>query len=301
MSSLKGVVGALPTVFASSGEVDRTAVSQICDFMATHCDGVSVLGAAVSEYEMLDSSDRRSLLKETVQQLRGRVTVLAGVSSPKLAEVLELTEDAAEAGADYAQVLIPARPSGGAPTADESVAFVEAVASRSPLPILLYHHPGVGADPSFETLVELCSIDNVVAIKDSSRNISRNLRAVEEIQKAGHALYLATIQPMLATIVAGGAGAMTPAGLTLVAAAIRDAVNANDLTRAGKAQALIARFPAAWAAYGLLPLTRVALEVLGQPVGVPASPYSPVPKSVRAEVENVIKLWDTVFFEDIKG
>lgn len=291
MTHLEGVVGALPTPFTDSGVADLDAIAQLCDFMVTHCDAVSVLGAAVSEHEMLDPAARRDVLTEGIGLLKGRTTILAGVGSPRPSEVLELAETATAAGADLIQLLIPSRPSGGAPTAAESMTFVEAIAARSPLPVVLYHHPGVGADPAFDVLVELCSVDNVVAIKDSSRDISRNLRAVAEIQQAGHARYLATIQPMLAVMLSGGAGAMTPAGLTLVGAAIRDAVTAGDLAAAGRAQQLIARFPAAWSAYGLLPLSKLMLNALGLPAGDPAPPYPAVPDSVRAELADVIDQW----------
>jgi 4-hydroxy-tetrahydrodipicolinate synthase len=178
------------------------------------------------------------------------------------------------------------------PSPDETLAFVEEVAAASPLPLVLYHHPGRGADPAFETIVAACQVPNVAAIKDSSREISRNLRAVEEIQKAGHAQYLATVQPMLAVMVAGGAGAMMPAGITLVGAAIRDAVRDGDLERAGRMQSLVARFPAAWSKYGLLPLAKAALEMLGTPVGAPARPYEPVPEAVLTQIKPVIDQWE---------
>ncbi|GAB3200896.1 hypothetical protein GCM10027062_21630 [Nocardioides hungaricus] len=289
---LQGVVGALLTPFAPSGEVARPTLERLYDFMVPHCDSVSVLGAEVSEYAMLSPALRRGLLAESVRALASRTTVLAGVSAPTPAEVLDLTELAAGAGAHFAQVLLPSRPAGGPPSAGETIAFVEAVASRSPLPVVLYHHPGRGCDPDFATLVEACSVDNVVAMKDSSRDISRNLRAVEEIQKAGHAQYLGTIQPMLAIMLSGGAGAMTPAGLTLVAAAIRDALAAGDLALAGRMQTLIGRFPAAWGKYGLMPLAKAALECLGIPMGTPAYPYDAVPEDLRPEIKNIIATWE---------
>ena len=289
---LAGVVGALLTPFAADGAVDAARLDRLADFLAPHCDAVSVLGAEVSEYRMLPGRTRRELLARMAAALRDRTTVVAGVSSPRVAEVLELAELAATAGADYAQVLLPNRPYGGPPAHGEVLAFVEAVAARSPLPVVIYHHPGQGADPAFETLTAACAIDNVVAMKDSSRDISRNLRAVEEIQHAGHAQYLATIQPMLAVLLSGGAGAMMPPPITLVGAAIRDAVAAGDLARAGRMQRLIGRFPGAWGKHGLLPLVKAALAVGGQPCGDPAPPYEAVPAAVLAGIKQVVAEWD---------
>src|SRR5699024_5801895 len=81
------------------------------------------------------------------------------------------------------------------------------------LPVVLYHHPVVGSDPSFDTIVEAAKLPGVVGIKDSSRNIARCLRAVQEIQREGHAQYLGTMQPMLAVLLSGGGGAMEVLGI----------------------------------------------------------------------------------------
>lgn len=301
MTKLEGVVGALLTPFHDEGGVDRVRLEKLCDFMTPHCDAVSVLGAEVSEYLMLTPQLRRELLTETVGKLRDQTTVLAGVSAPTPAEAIELAGIAADAGAHYAQVLLPSRPYGGPPTAGETLAFVEEVAAASPLPLVLYHHPGRGADPAFETLVEACQLPNVAAMKDSSRDISRNLRAVEEIHKAGHAQYLATIQPMLAVMLGGGAGAMMPAGITLVGAAIRDAVRDGDLERAGRMQSLVGRFPATWSKYGLLPLAKAALEALGTSVGAPAPPYEPVPAAVQTHIKDVVAQWENELPKYVRG
>jgi 4-hydroxy-tetrahydrodipicolinate synthase len=292
MTKLEGVIGALLTPFDGGGGVDRSRLGRLYDFLTSHCDGISVLGPEVSEYAVLTPRVRRELLTEAVGALKDRTTVIAGVSAPTTAEVLELAGIAADAGAHYAQVLLPTRPYGGPPSPRETLAFVTEVAEGSPLPIVLYHHPGRGADPAFGTLVEACQVPNVAAIKDSSRDISRNLRAVEEIQKAGHAQYLATIQPMLAVMLSGGAGVMTPAGLTVVGAAIRDAVRVGDLARAGRMQSLVGRFPAAWGTFGLLPLAKVALELLGVPVGAPAAPYERPPEAVLVQIRDVIADWE---------
>jgi 4-hydroxy-tetrahydrodipicolinate synthase len=288
---LTGVVGALLTPFGPDNRIDRDALTSEYEFLSSHCDAVSVLGAEVSEYRMLAPGVRRELLAEAVTALRGRVRVLAGVSAPTVPEVLELCELAAASGAELAQLLLPARPYGGAATESELLGFVEAVAVRSPLPLVLYHHPGLGADPVFGALVACCATPNVVAIKDSSRDISRNLRAVAEIQQAGHAQYLGTIQPMLAIMLAGGAGAMMPPPLTLVGAAIRDSVAAGDLAAASRAQRLVARFPAAWSQHGLLPLAKAAMHELGRPLGAPAEPYRPVPDAVADAIREELARW----------
>jgi 4-hydroxy-tetrahydrodipicolinate synthase len=290
-AELKGVVGALLTPFDQNGAVEIDALTPQYDFLASHCDAVSVLGAGVSEYLVLAPVERRTLLRSAVEALKGRVTVMAGVSAPTVAEAKELLELAASAGADVAQLLMPYRPWGGEPTDAEVVKFVELVAVDSPLPIAIYHHPGIGADPSLGAIVDACAVDGVIALKDSSRNIARNLQAVELIQKAGHANYLATIQPMLAVLLAGGAGAMMPPPMTLAGAALRDAVRDNDLRRAGEVEALIATYPTKWSKYGLLPVAKRGMNILGIQLGEPVHPYPGVPESETAAIAAALESW----------
>jgi 4-hydroxy-tetrahydrodipicolinate synthase len=286
-----GVVGALLTPFDGDGGVDRAALNDEIEFVVGHCDAISVLGAEVTEYRALTPAERRATLTWAIEQVAGRRPVLAGVSSGSIAEVAELSELAAAAGATHAQLLLPKRTWGGEPADDELVAYVEAAASVSALPIVAYHNPGWGADPGFDTLVEITKVEGVVAIKDSSRNISRILRAIEEIERAGHARYLTTIQPLLTTLEMGGAGAMAPPPVTVVAAAVRDAFASGDHARAADYQRLASVFPARWARHGLAPVSKAAMAAAGHPVGDPAAPLLPVPSQDVDAIARVVAEW----------
>jgi len=291
-TGLRGVVGAVLTPFTPGGEVDEAAAAREIDLLASHCDAVSVLGAEVTEYRALSPQRRRALLREEIAMVDGRVPVLAGVTAPSLPEIAELCELAADAGATYAQVLLPNRTWGGQPSAGELVGFTEAVVAASPLPVVLYHNPGQGSDPSLDAIIAACAVPGVAGIKDSSRNVSRVLRAVEEIDRAGHASYLGTIQPLLTILVAGGSGAMAPPPSTLVGAAIRDAVADGDVARAAELQRLVSVFPAKWSGHhGLAPTMKAAMPAIGLPLGDPAAPYRPLPPEDAAAVTELVRAW----------
>jgi 4-hydroxy-tetrahydrodipicolinate synthase len=116
----------------------------------------------------------------------------------------------------------------------------------------------------------------VAAFKESSRDMSRIGRLIEEIDVAGHARYFTTMQPLLATLLQGGSGAMMPAGASLIGAEVVAAVRADDLKRAARAQRLFATFPGRWKAYGLAPVMRSALRHLGVDIGDPLPPFGAV-------------------------
>jgi 4-hydroxy-tetrahydrodipicolinate synthase len=251
------------TPFTAEGAVDIGALEREIDFMVGHCDAVSLLGAEASEYRLLADTERRRLLRHAVAAIDRRVTVLAGVSSPRVTEVAELAELAAEAGADLVQVLIPRRPWGPEAATGELVRYFEAIVRASPLPIVAYHNPSRGSDVSADTATELCRLDGIVAYKESSRDMTKVGRLVADIDRAGHAHYFTTMQPMLATLLQGGTGAMMPVPATVIGARLMAAFRAGDLSTARAEQAYFAGFPSRWAQYGLTPVMKAALRYLG--------------------------------------
>lgn len=271
-----GVIGACLTPFLADGSVDGPALEREIDFMVGHCDAISILGAEATEYRLLSEADRRRWLRDGIAAVDHRSVVLAGASSPRVGEVAALAEIAAEAGADHVQVLVPRRPWGPAAGTAEIVAYFAAVVTASPLPVVAYHNPNRGSDPPLAAIVEICALDGVVGLKDSSRDMTRIGRLVADVDVAGLARYFTTMQPMLATLLQGGSGAMMPAPATLLGAQLVAALRAGDLDGARAVQALFAEFPGRWSHYGLTPVMKCALRHLGVAMGDAGAPFATV-------------------------
>jgi 4-hydroxy-tetrahydrodipicolinate synthase len=273
-AALSGIIGATLTPFAADGTVDAKAMDAQLDMMVGHCDAISIHGAEASEYQMLTPWQRRASLRRAIEAVDGRVAVIAGASSPAVREVLELSALAADAGAQYVQVLMPLRPWGGPPTEADLLAYFERVARDSPLPVVCYHNPARGADPAATTMVRLSEIDGVVAFKESSRDISKIGRLIQDIHVSGNAAYFTTMQPLLTTLQLGGAGAMMPPPATLIGQEVCRAHAAGDAEAAVRWQMRFSLFPARWASYGLAPVMKVAMAHLGVDLGEPAEPFA---------------------------
>ena len=155
--------------------------------------------------------------------------VILGCSSPSPREVSELAEYSAKVGGDFVQVLMPLRPWGGQPTIAELMEFYTQVASASPLPVTCYHNPGPGADPPQDAFVKISEIDNIRYFKESSRDITKISRLIEQIDLAGRGHYFTTMQPLLVTLMLGGSGATMPPPGTRIGAQIVKAFRAGDL------------------------------------------------------------------------
>lgn len=147
-------------------------------------------------------------------------------------------------------------------------------------------------------MVRLSEIDGVVAFKESSRDISKIGRLIQEIDASGNARYFTTMQPLLATLQLGGAGAMMPPPATLIGRAVADAYAAGDMSAAERWQRQFTLFPARWSSHGLSPVMRAAMRHLGVDLGAPAAPFSPLSE---AEAQAVTEFLDAAGVPDLAG
>jgi 4-hydroxy-tetrahydrodipicolinate synthase len=285
----RGIIGACLTPFDSRQRIDEAALAREIDFLVPDTDAISIAAVEAAEYTMLTPKDRLALMRRGTDLVGRRRPVILGASSPSVRGALELAEHAAKAGADLIQVLMPLRPWGGPPTTAELVAYFTAIAERSALPIVAYHNPGPGSDPSIEALIQLSEIDRVVAFKESSRDITKIARLIEAIDRAGHAAYFTTMQPLLVTLLMGGAGGTMPPPGTRIGAEVVKAFRAGDLDTAREWQRQFATFPGTWPAYGLPPVMKAAMRHLGVDIGDPLPPYGRVSAEHDAQIGQFLK------------
>jgi 4-hydroxy-tetrahydrodipicolinate synthase len=275
-SPIKGIIGACLTPFTDDGAVDFDALAREIEFLVADCDAISVVAVEASEYTVITLEERKEVMKRATEMVNKRVPVILGASSHSIDTILELAEHAANVGGDLIQVLMPIRPWGGQPTIAELVQFFTEVSSASPLPLVAYHNPGPGADPPLDAFIRLSELNNVDYFKESSRDITKITRLIEQIELAGKAHYFTTMQPLLTTLVMGGSGATMPPPGTRIGARVVRAFREGDMERARYWQRCFTLFPGKWGAYGLPPIMKSALKHFGVDIGDPARPYSPV-------------------------
>jgi 4-hydroxy-tetrahydrodipicolinate synthase len=136
--------------------------------------------------------------------------VAVGVTHPSFKQAIELAQLAETKGAAFLQILAPNRPIGGPTPTGDIIAYFEAIARETSLPLMFYLNQGAGADPSPAATVEIAKIDRVKYVKESSRDLSRVSRLIVEIEHAGHAHYFTTMQMLLASLLLGGTGVTLP-------------------------------------------------------------------------------------------
>ena len=288
---VEGIIGALLTPFNRSGEIDYGALKAEIDFTIDECgaDSVSLGAVEASEYGLLSLNERKELIGRGLELVAGRVPVIAGVSSHSLKTAAELSDFSATCGADFVQALVQHLPWGGQPEPMEFLSYFHQLGERSPLPIVAYLYSGPGADLSIPVTVSLSQEPKVCAFKESSRDLKRVGRLIEEIHRSGHSQYFTTMEMLLITLQLGGAGAAMPPPAVKIAKYIMSEYQSGNIENAVSGQRVFSLMASRFGARGLVPLMKAALKIVGIDIGDPHDPYRPLNNMEENELKEFLK------------
>ena len=168
---LSGCITALATPFTAAGDIDLPAWQRLLqEQLDAGIHGVVVAGST-GEAAALFDAEFDTLLRSAVEQIGGRIPVLAGTGQSNTAKTIEANRRAATLGADAALVVTPPYVR---PTQSGLLAHFRAVADEGRLPVVLYNVPGrTGCDLAAETCGELSLHPNIVGIKEARADAER--------------------------------------------------------------------------------------------------------------------------------
>jgi 4-hydroxy-tetrahydrodipicolinate synthase len=171
----KGVMPAVTTKFTDKDTLDMQMFeTNIQAQLNAGVHGI-VLGGTLGEASTLTDNEKRTLTKETVNIVDGKVPVLLNIAEQTTKGAIEAAQIAEEDGAKGLMMLPPMRYKAGD---RETVEYFKAVANSTSLPIMVYNNPidykiEVSLD-MFDELVSSCP--NIEAVKESTRDISNVTR-----------------------------------------------------------------------------------------------------------------------------
>jgi dihydrodipicolinate synthase/N-acetylneuraminate lyase len=170
---LEGVFAAVTTCFYPDGRPYWRKLEHNMDrYSLTAMSGMVLLGST-GEAVMLSDEEQREVLRIARGATAPEKVLLAGVGHESVIETLRLADYAAELSYDAVLVRTPhfyrrqLRER-------EMLTYYQAVADRSPLPVLLYSVPSCTAyDLPINVVAELAMHPNIIGMKDSSGNVER--------------------------------------------------------------------------------------------------------------------------------
>jgi 4-hydroxy-tetrahydrodipicolinate synthase len=165
-----GVITALVTPLRN-GLLDEEALRRLVDEqIAAGIDGLVPVGTT-GESPTLDHDEHLRVIRVVIEQTRKRVPIIAGTGSNSTGEAIALSREAKNLGADGLLQVVPYY---NRPTQDGLYRHFRAVIEAASLPTVVYNVPTrTSCDLLAETVVRLCEIPLLVAIKEATGNLQR--------------------------------------------------------------------------------------------------------------------------------
>ena len=161
---------AIATPFTASG-INYDAFGELIeDQIKNNIDAIIVCGTT-GESATMSKEEKKEIIKYAINKINKRTKVVIGTGSNNTKNAIEMSKFAEEAGADALLVVTPYY---NKTTQAGLIAHYKAISESVNIPIIMYSVPSrTGVNILPETCLELSKIDNIVAIKEASGNISQ--------------------------------------------------------------------------------------------------------------------------------
>ena len=201
----KGCGTAIATPFTNDG-VNFEEFGKLIEYqISQNVDAIIVCGTTGESATMTDE-ERKQIIKYTVDKVNKRVPVIAGTGSNNTYHAIELSKYAESVGADGLLVVTPYY---NKTTQSGLIEHYKVIAEAVNIPIILYNVPSrTGVNISPETCFELSKVQNIVAIKEASGNISQ-VAKIASLCKNELAIYSGNDDQVVPILSLGGLGVIS--------------------------------------------------------------------------------------------
>jgi 4-hydroxy-tetrahydrodipicolinate synthase len=203
---LKGSLVAIVSPMHEDGSLDLESFRSLLDWhIAQGTDGIVVVGTT-GESPTVDFEEHCLLIRTAVEQVGGRIPVIAGTGANSTREAIELQAFAHKAGADMTLSVVPYY---NKPTQEGLYRHFKAIAESVDLPLIMYNVPGrTVCDMTNDTALRLAQVPNIVGIKDATGNLERGADLVRRAPR-DFAVYSGDDGTALALMLIGGDGVIS--------------------------------------------------------------------------------------------
>ena len=166
----KGSIVALITPFRN-GDVDEKALRNLVDWQIDQGTNGIVPCGTTGESPTLNHEEHNHVVDIVIEQVNGRVPVIAGAGSNSTAEAISLTQHAKDAGAD---AVLHVTGYYNKPSQEGQYQHFKAIHDTVEIPIIIYNIPPRAiVEVSVETMVRLAELPRVIGVKDATADLTR--------------------------------------------------------------------------------------------------------------------------------
>jgi 4-hydroxy-tetrahydrodipicolinate synthase len=170
----EGVMPAVTTKFTAEGQLDLIMFEK--NIKAQIDAGVNgiILGGTLGEASTLTKEEKEVLINNTLRIVEGKIPVIVNIAEQTTSEAITLAKRAEELGVNGLMLLPPMRYKA---TDHETVVYFKEIAKSTSLPIMIYNNPvDYKIEVTLDMFEELLKLENIQAVKESTRDISNVTR-----------------------------------------------------------------------------------------------------------------------------
>lgn len=207
MAIFTGAGVAIITPFREDGSINYDQLKKLVDY---HCENGTdsiVICGTTGESATMTEEEHLECIKRTIDFTAGRIPVIAGTGSNCTATAVELSREAAKAGADGLLVVTPYY---NKATQKGLIEHYKAIAREADAPIIMYSvasRTGCNIEPA--TVAALVKeVDNIVGVKEASGNISQ-VAKIMQLTQGDIDLYSGNDDQIVPILALGGKGVIS--------------------------------------------------------------------------------------------
>ena len=201
----KGCGTAIITPFTENG-VNFEEFRKMIEFQISEgADSIVVCGTT-GESSTMTTEEKKETIKFAIDVANKRIPIIAGTGGNCTKTAIEMSKYAESVGADAVLVVTPYY---NKTTQAGLIAHYKAIAESINIPVVLYNVPSrTGLNITPATCLELSKIDNIVAIKEASGNISQ-IAEIANLCRDNLAIYSGNDDQVLPILSLGGLGVIS--------------------------------------------------------------------------------------------
>ena len=210
MNSLIGTGVALVTPFKKDFSVDVEALTRIVNFQIDNGINYLVILGTTAENATLSQEEKELVIQTVVSTNNGRLPLVLGVGGNNTHKIIE--ELKSRDFSDFVAIL-SVSPYYNKPTQEGIYQHFKAIATASPVPVILYNVPGrTGSNMLPSTVLRLAhDFKNIVAIKEAAGDLVQAMSIIKDKPKD---FLVISGDDMIALpmVLAGGSGVISVIG-----------------------------------------------------------------------------------------
>jgi 4-hydroxy-tetrahydrodipicolinate synthase len=176
---IRGCGTALVTPFRKDGSLDLDALRRLVQFQLRAGIDFLVPCGTTGETPTLEHAEYLAVVRAVVQEVAGRVPVIAGVGGNNTRKVVDL---AAEVRGLDVQGILSVAPYYNKPTQEGLYRHFQALAESTDLPIIVYNVPArTSSNIEPPTVARLARIPNIIGIKEASGSIVQQMEVLAAV------------------------------------------------------------------------------------------------------------------------